>query len=159
MVFTFARIGAALRMNVDDVQLRGRRLWVRLLEKGGRLHEMPCHHILEEFLEAYLRAISSSGTKAPLFQSASKDRSSLSGRRLQHSNAYQTVQKRCRAAGIGSEVCCHSFRATGITTYLENGGAIERAAVMANHTSIRTTQLYDRRDDRITLDEVERIIF
>ena len=51
----------------------------------------------------------------------------------------------------------HSFRATGITAYLRNGGTLERAAAMANHASTRTTQLYDRRSDEVTLDEVERI--
>ena len=55
-------------------------------------------------------------------------------------------------------ICNHSFRGTGITTYLENGGELEKAAQMANHSSTRTTQLYDRRADEVTLDEVERII-
>ena len=51
----------------------------------------------------------------------------------------------------------HSFRATGITAYLKNGGTLEKAASMANHASTRTTQLYDRRADEVTLDEVERV--
>jgi predicted phosphoadenosine phosphosulfate sulfurtransferase len=52
----------------------------------------------------------------------------------------------------------HSFRATGITAYLKNGGTLEKAAAMANHASTRTTQLYDRRRDEVSLDEVERIV-
>ncbi len=52
----------------------------------------------------------------------------------------------------------HTFRATGITAYLKNGGTLERAAVMANHSSTRTTQLYDRRSDEVSLDEIERIL-
>jgi hypothetical protein len=52
----------------------------------------------------------------------------------------------------------HSFRATGITAYLKNGGTLEKAAAMANHASTRTTQLYDRRRDAVSLDEVERIV-
>ncbi len=51
--------------------------------------------------------------------------------------------------------CNHTFRATGITAYLKNGGTLENAAAMANHASTRTTQLYDRRHDG--RDEVERI--
>jgi hypothetical protein len=54
-------------------------------------------------------------------------------------------------------ICHHSFRATGITAYLKNGGTLEKAASMANHASTRTTQLYDRRADEVTLDEVERV--
>ena len=51
----------------------------------------------------------------------------------------------------------HTFRATGITAYLKNGGTLEKAAAMANHASTRTTQLYDRQKDELSLDEVERI--
>jgi site-specific recombinase XerD len=67
------------------------------------------------------------------------------------------VRRRAAAAGIATRIGNHSFRATGITTYLKNGGTLENAAAMANHASTRTTQLYDRRRDTITLDEVERI--
>ena len=67
------------------------------------------------------------------------------------------VRRRAAAAGIETAIGNHSFRATGITTYLTNGGTLETAAPMANHSSTRTTQLYDRRRDEISLDEVERI--
>jgi integrase len=67
------------------------------------------------------------------------------------------VSRRAIAAGIGTKIGNHTFRATGITAYLKNGGALENAAAMANHSSTRTTQLYDRRRDDISLDEVERI--
>ena len=59
---------------------------------------------------------------------------------------------------IQTEIGNHIFRATGITAYLKNGGTLEKAAAMANHSSTRTTQLYDRRGDDITLDEVERVM-
>ena len=68
------------------------------------------------------------------------------------------VRRRARAAHIETAIGIHSFRATGITTYFKNGGTLERAATMANHVSIRTTQLYDRRHDEITLDEVEKVL-
>jgi site-specific recombinase XerD len=67
------------------------------------------------------------------------------------------VHRRARAAGICTAIGNHTFRATGITAYLKNGGTLENAAAMANHASTRTTQLYDRRRDNISLDEVERI--
>jgi site-specific recombinase XerD len=67
------------------------------------------------------------------------------------------IRRRAAAAGIMTKVGNHSFRATGITAYLNNGGTLEKAAAMANHASTRTTQLYDRRRNEISLDEVERI--
>ena len=68
------------------------------------------------------------------------------------------VKRRVAAAGLSDRICCHTFRATGITTYLENGGTIEKAQQIAAHESPKTTKLYDRTNDQITLDEVERII-
>ena len=67
------------------------------------------------------------------------------------------IRRRAAAAGIRNFIGNHTFRATGITAYLKNGGTLEQAAAMANHASTRTTQLYDRRRDELTLDEVERI--
>jgi integrase/recombinase XerC len=54
MVYSFARIGAVLGMTVEDAFTQNRRLWVRLREKGGKRHAMPCHRNLEEYLTAYL---------------------------------------------------------------------------------------------------------
>jgi site-specific recombinase XerD len=72
---------------------------------------------------------------------------------------WEMVQRRAKVAGLATAVCNHTFRATGITAYLGNGGTIERAAIIAGHASTRTTQLYDRRSDEVTLEEVEKIRF
>lgn len=158
MVFSFARIGAALAMRVEDVYVQQRRLWVRLREKGGKRHAMPCHHTLEAYLHAY---IDGSGIgddpKGPLFRTIRRGTGQLSETPLPQANAYAMVRRRALAAGIGTVIGNHTFRATGITAYLKNGGTLENAATMANHASTRTTQLYDRRRDDISLDEVERI--
>jgi integrase len=77
---------------------------------------------------------------------------------LPQANAYAMIRRRAAAAGIETKLGNHSFRATGITAYLKNGGTLEKAAAMANHASTRTTQLYDRRHDEVSLDEVERIV-
>jgi integrase len=69
------------------------------------------------------------------------------------------IQRRAKAAGIATRISCHSFRATGITTYLQNGGKLEVAQQMAGHESARTTGLYDRRNDAVGLDEVERVVY
>jgi integrase len=158
MVYSFARIGAALGMKVEDVYHERRRLWVRLREKGGKRHEMPCHHNLEAYLEAYIEHTGiAADPKGPLFRTIGRGTGQLTRTSLPRANAYAMVQRRAAAAGVKARIGNHSFRATGITAYLKNGGTLEKAAAMANHASTRTTQLYDRRSDEVTLDEVERV--
>lgn len=158
MVFSFARIGAALTMKVEDVYTQNRRLWLLLREKGGKQHAMPCHHRLEEYLHAYLEQSGiESDPKGPLFRTIARGTGQLSANALPQANAHAMVRRRALAAGIKTPIGNHTFRATGITAYLKNGGTLENAAAMANHASTRTTQLYDRRRDEISLDEVERI--
>ncbi|WP_245621287.1 tyrosine-type recombinase/integrase [Paraburkholderia ferrariae] len=158
MVFSFARVGAALAMRVEDVYVQNRRLWVRLREKGGKAHAMPCHHTLEAYLHAYLDGTGiANEPKGPLFRTIARGTGQLSATPLPQANAYAMARRRAAAVGIGTKIGNHTFRATGITAYLKNGGTLENAAAMANHASTRTTQLYDRRHDDISLDEVERI--
>jgi site-specific recombinase XerD len=159
MVYSFARIGATLGMTVEDVFTQNRRLWVRLREKGGKRHAMPCHHNLEEYLTAYLDGAGlRHDPRGPLFRTIGRGTSQLTRTVLPQANAYAMIRRRAAAAGIATKLGNHSFRATGITAYLKNGGTLEKAAAMANHASTRTTQLYDRRRDEVSLDEVERIV-
>jgi site-specific recombinase XerD len=158
MVFSFARVGAALAMRVEDVYVQQQRLWVRLREKGGKAHAMPCHHTLEAYLYAYLDGTGiAAAPKGPLFRTIARGTGQLSETFLPQANAYAMVRRRAADAGIATKIGNHTFRATGITAYLKNGGTLENAAAMANHASTRTTQLYDRRRDNINLDEIERI--
>jgi site-specific recombinase XerC len=158
MVYSFARIGAALGMKVEDIYTQNRRLWVRLREKGGKRHEMPCHHNLEDYLVAYLDGAGlKDDPKGPLFRTIGRGTGQLTTTPLAQANAHAMIRRRIAAAGIATQAGNHSFRATGITAYLKNGGTLEKAAAMANHASTRTTQLYDRRRDDLTLDEVEKI--
>ena len=158
MVYSFARIGAALGMKVEDVYRERRRLWVRLRKKGGKRHEMPCHHNLEAYLEAYIEGAGlAADPKGPLFRTIGRKTKQLTRTPLPRVNAYAMVRRRATDAGIEAKIGNHSFRATGITAYLKNGGTLEKAASMANHASTRTTQLYDRRADEVTLDEVKRM--
>ena len=158
MVYSFARIGAALKMRVEDVYVQNRRSWVRLHEKGGKRHEMPCHHNLESYLHDYIaRCGLAAAPKGPLFRTIGRGTDDLTITPLPQANAYAMIRRRAAAAGIETKIGNHTFRATGITAYLKNGGTLEKAAAMANHASTRTTQLYDRRRDEMSLDEVERI--
>jgi site-specific recombinase XerD len=158
MVFSFARIGAALGMKVEDVFTQNRRLWVQLREKGGKPHAMPCHHNLETYITAYIKGADlAREPKGPLFRTIGRGTGLLTRTVLPQRNAHAMIRRRAAAAGIATKLGNHSFRATGITAYLKNGGTLEKAAQMANHASTRTTQLYDRRREELSLDEVERI--
>ena len=158
MDYSFAQIGAALGMKVEDVFTQNRRLWVRLREKGGKPHAMPCHHNLEIYLTEYIDGVGlASDPRGPLFRTIGRGTASLTRTPLPQANAYTMIGRRAAAAGIATKLGNHSFRATGITAYLKNGGTLEKAAYMANHASTRTTQLYDRRREELSLDEVERI--
>ena len=158
MVYSFARVSATVSMKVEDFYAEGKRWWLRLHEKGGKRHEVPAHHNADEYLDAYLKAPGIGQEKrSPLFRTI--DRSGRATERgLSRNDALRMIKRRAKAAGLSEKVCCHTFRATGITAYLENGGTIENAQTIAAHESPRTTKLYDRTSDEITLDEIERIV-
>jgi len=158
MVYSFARVGAAIGMRVEDVYVQGRRTWIRLHEKGGKVHEMPCHHNLDEYLHAYIEQAQLVDGKGWLFRSATGKSGRLSTNSMRQADVYRMIGRRALAAKVRTKIGCHSFRATGITEYLRNGGKLEIAQQMANHESSRTTGLYDRRQDQVSLDEVERIV-
>ncbi|WP_459252082.1 tyrosine-type recombinase/integrase [Paraburkholderia dipogonis] len=105
MVFSFARVGAALAMRVEDVYVQQRRLWVHLREKGGKRHEMPCHHTLEVYLHEYLEQTGlRDELKSPLFRTIARGTNQLSARALPRPNAYAFVRRRALAAGIGTAI-------------------------------------------------------
>src|SRR3954447_6622843 len=158
MVFSFARISAVLGMKLEDYYPNGKRWWLRLHEKGGKFHEVPAHHNAEAYLDAYLEAAGlAADRKGPLFRSVLGKSGKLMPRLLRRDNALAMIKRRAAAAGLSERICCHTFRATGITAYLEAGGTIEKAQQIAAHESPKTTKLYDRTSDQITLDEIERI--
>ena len=122
LVYSFARVSAAVGMRRQDYFRQGTRGWLRLHEKGGKRHDVPAHHRAEEAVEAYLVAAGGiEDVKAPLFQSV--DRAGrLSGRPLTRRAVLAMIKRRAAAAGLPASTCCHTFRATGITAYLSNGG-------------------------------------
>lgn len=145
-------------MNAGDYFPNGKRWRIRLHEKGGKHHEMVCHHKLEEFLDEYIRAAGiGEDKKGPLFRSTRARSRRLTEKRMHRVDAYRMVRRRAEDAGIFAAIGCHTFRGTGITNYLKNGGQVEVAQRVANHESARTTGLYDRREDEVSLDEIERI--
>ncbi len=157
MVYSFARVSAVLGMNVEDCFQQGRRMWFRLHEKGGKYHEVPAHHNAEQYLDEYMQAAGiAADRKSPLFRSLGRGKQ-LSARRMHRIDALRMVKRRALAAGLPADTCNHTWRATGITAYLQNGGSLEHAMQIACHESARTTKLYDRTSNDVSLDEIERI--
>jgi site-specific recombinase XerD len=157
MIYTFARVGAVLQMNVGDYFSQGRRGWVRLHEKGGKEHEAPCVAKLETFLDEYIAAADIAADKeGPLFRTTG--RSTGTPHRLTQQDAYRLIQRHAKRAGIKTRIGNHSLRATGITDYLRSDdSSLAKAREMANHADTRTTQLYDRRADVASLDEYGKV--
>ena len=126
MVYSFARIGAVVGMKGEDYYQNGLRRWFRLHEKGGKFHEVPAHHNADAYLHEYIEAAGiAADRKAPLFRSAAGRTGRSPTGPLRRNNALDMVKRRVKAAGLSDRICCHTFRATGITTYLENGGTID----------------------------------
>jgi len=157
MVYTFARVGAALGMEVEDVYTQNRWIWVRVQKKGGKEHALPSQP-----------GGGSRGLRRGRRPDWRPEGAALSHHRpgygaahpppLPQANVYSMIRRRAETAGIKTKIGNHSFRATGITAYLKNGGTLEMAASMANHASTRTTQLYNRPHEEPSLEEVERIL-
>jgi integrase/recombinase XerD len=147
MVYAFARVSAVVALKVDDYFPLKKRWWLRLHEKGGKVNEMGCHHKLEEYLDAYIAAAGiAADKKGPLFRTADVAR-----RCLVHGAPPR------EDAGMETAIGNHSFRAIGISDYLERGWDINIAKRMAGHSNVKTTELYDRRGDEVSFSEIERV--
>jgi integrase/recombinase XerD len=158
MTYTFARVSAVVALNVEDYFPLKKRWWLRLHEKNCKLNEMPCHHKLEAFLDAYIDAAGiERDRKGPLFRAAIGKTKKLGPGRMSRTDIWYMVRRRASDAGIETPIGCHTFRGMGIRDYLTNGGRIEVAQRMAGLANAKTTGLYDRRNDDISVGEVERI--
>ena len=158
IVYTFARINAAPRDDGARLFYPGPpRMGAPARERGQR-HEVPCHHNLEKFLDEYI-AVAGIGADldGPLFRTAAGKTGALTHNAMWQQDAYRLIQRRAETTSIKTRISNHTFRATGITAYLQNKGTLETAQQLANHESPMTTKLYDRRQDQISLDEVEKI--
>jgi len=112
-----------------------------------------------------LGAISTPGIKAAgiagdnkgrLFHSMHKGEK-LTDKPMTRFDVFQMIKRGAKVAALPYSTCCHTFRATGITTFLQNGGTLDHAQNIAIHESPRTTKLYDRTREELSLDEIERV--
>ncbi len=138
MAFTFARVSAVVGLKVEDYSPQNKRWWLRLREKNGKVNEMPCHHKLEAYLDAYIAAAGLEGDrKGPLFRAAIGRTGQLSNRPLSRTDVWYMIQRRSADTNLETAIGCHTFRATGITDYLTNGGKLEVAQRMAGHSNAK----------------------
>jgi site-specific recombinase XerD len=132
----------------------GKRSLIRFREKGGKEKEIPVHHKLEEYLDVYLEAAKLSEQPASLLFRSTRGRSrELGTDGLTRKDAWAMLKRRLRDAGLSTIYSNHSFRTAGITNYLENDGTLEVAQRIAGHADSRTTKLYDRRGQKVLLEE------
>ena len=133
LVYSFARASAAVSLRVADYYTQGRRSFFRLHEKGGRYNVVPAHHTAQAYVDAYLTAAGiGEDRRGPLFRSCEPGRrDALQARAMSRLSALKMIKRRARQAGLPAEICAHSFRGTGITEYLRNGGDLEAAARIA----------------------------
>jgi site-specific recombinase XerD len=158
MYYTFGRVSAVVALDVKDYYPRGKKHFIALREKGGKDHEVPLHHKAIEYLDAYIEAAGLAGQKdTPIFRSTGGKGRPLGESRMSRVDAWKMIKRRALRASIKEDISPHSFRGTGITLYLESGGSLEHAQAIADHASPRTTKLYDRTGDQLSLDEIERI--
>jgi site-specific recombinase XerD len=158
LTYTFARVSAVTRLTVGDYFQAGRRWRVRLHEKGGKRRDIPLNHKAKDYLDIYIEAAGiAEERKNPLFRTITRSKA-LSDRPISRTSVLRMLKSRAEEAGFDPDrVCCHTFRGTGITAYLENGGKLEVAQHIAGHADASTTKLYDRRRELVNQEEVEKI--
>lgn len=162
MAFGFSRISAIVDLRVKNYMQQGRRAYIRTHGKGGVEVDIPVHHQLAEYLDAYIAAAGLADDKeAFLFQGTKARSRQLTGKAMTRVDAWRMVQRRLLNAKLiqksGEGFGCHSFRATCGTNFLANGGELEICQMLMGHADSRTTKLYDRRSLRATLADIERI--
>jgi site-specific recombinase XerD len=160
LIYTAARVGAVVKLRLEDYSPDGNQWWFRFDEKGGKARTIPARYDLQAYVEEYLAAASVAGDsgETPLFRSAVHKTKVLTPLAMTANDIYRMVKRRLRDAGLPARnLSCHSFRATTITDLLTQGVPLEDVQYLAGHADPRTTRLYDRRQKQVTRNIVERI--
>ena len=160
LLYSWARVSALVTLKVENYYQRKGERWLRLNEKRGKIHEVPVHAKAREAVDRWLAASGlGSNLCAPLFPAFGKDKKTIQLRHMDRRSIWRLLQARARANGLKKHVCCHSFRATAITEYMNAGGTLDIAQRIAGHSELSTTKIYDRSRDRVTIVEIERVCF
>jgi integrase/recombinase XerD len=160
LAYSWARVSAVAALKVGDYYQREGQYWLKFHEKRGKIHEVPVHSKAKGAVDQWLRA-SGLGVQpsAPLFPAFAEDKKTIQLRHMDRRTIWWLVKARAKASGITKPVCCHSFRATGITEYMNYGGTLDIAQRIAGHAQLSTTKIYDHSQDRLTVAEIERVCF
>ena len=123
LVYSFARVSAAVSLRVADYYTQGPRSFFRFHEKGGRYNVVPAHHTAQEYVDAYLEAARiGEDRRGPLFRSCEPGRrDALQERGMSRVGAFKMIKRRAQKAGLPAEICAHSFRGTGMGSVAEKG--------------------------------------
>jgi integrase len=152
------RVSAIVGLRVKDYFLEGGLRWMVFGEKRGKVHQLAVHPKAERALNIWL-ANSDLADRPdwPLFPAFDRDRETLLRRPVSRRCLYKLMRRFAADVGIAKKIGCHSFRATAITFFRENGGSLEDASRLANHASVVTTMLYDRTLDRALKEQILRV--
>ena len=158
MYFTFARVGAVRKLKVSDFYRSGDEWHIKLREKGSKIRDLPMHPEAARFIRSYLENAGLTPLpSSPLFQTTHGRSEKLSGRPMHRNDILAMIKRHALLCGLSPEICCHTFRATGITRYMDGGGRIEQAQRIAGHADARTTKLYDRSENAVRMEEIKKI--
>jgi integrase/recombinase XerD len=159
MIYTAARVGAVAKLRRCDFYQAGNDYCLRFHEKGGKVREIPVREDLMQTLKAYLdiAGLRYALPISPLFRSAVGRTKQLTLNPMTADDMARMVKRRFRETGLSPRLSPHSFRVTTITDLLEQGVPLQEVQHLAGHADPRTTQLYDRRQRRVTRNIVERI--
>jgi site-specific recombinase XerD len=159
LIYTAARVGAVAKLRRADFYDSGDQHSLRFREKGGKLREIPVRHDLRQFLLDYLAELGSCGSDpgGPLFRTAVRRTKAITKRAMTADDMARMLKRRLRDAGLPLRLSPHSFRVMAITDLLTQGVSLSDVQFLAGHADPRTTRLYDRRQQRVTRNIVERI--
>ena len=158
MLYSFARVSAVLGMRRQDYFGQGSRGWLRLHEKGGKRHDVPTHHRAAAALHEYVAAAELEGAEGGAVPERGPGGAPADGSGVAAAGRPGDDQAACRSRGAPALDVLPHVPGDGVTAYLSNGGTLEHAQQIAGHASPKTTKLYDRPADTVTVDEIERIV-
>ena len=159
LIYTAARAGAVAKLRMGDFVNEGTQYVLRFAEKGGKARSIPVRHDLERLLHEYLMAagLEDGAKDAPLFATVAGTGRRLSDRPMNGVDVCRMVKRRLSAAELPTSISPHSFRSCIATDLLLQGVALEAVQYLLGHADARTTRLYDRRQQQVTRNIVERI--
>ena len=159
LTYTGARVGALARLRRQDLEDQGAQRVLRFREKGGQQREIPVRHDLDRWLEEYLMAarIDADPKETPLFRAALGKQKKLSRNPLSANSMRRMLKRRLKDARLPDIFSPHSFRVLVVTDLLTQDVPLEDVQYLAGHANPKTTQIYDRRQKRVTRNIVERI--